>query len=53
MEYKATKSFTGKISMAVGEVRDIPDKTLAKELLRAGYIIEMKADKPVKRKKGE
>ena len=48
MEYKALKSFSGKISMSRGEVRKIEDKSLVKDLLNAGYIMEMKADKPKK-----
>lgn len=46
--YKALKSFTGKIAMTKDEVREIEDKELVKDLLRAGYIIELKADKPKK-----
>lgn len=44
--YKALVSFSGLISMAMGEVRDIPDKSVVKDLLKAGYIMELKADKP-------
>ena len=49
MEYKALKSFSGKISMSSGEVRKIEDKSLVKDLLNAGSIMEMKADKPKKK----
>ena len=54
MLYKALTSFSGVISMAKGEVREISDSALIKDLSKAGYIMEMKADeseKP-KRKKG-
>ena len=40
--YKANISFSGVISMTAGEVKDIPDLTIAKDLLRAGYITEIK-----------
>lgn len=36
--YKALKSFVGKVSMVEGEVKDILDEEVAKDLLRAGYI---------------
>lgn len=41
MEYKALKSFSGKISMSRDEVRKIDDKSLVKDLLNAGYIMEL------------
>ncbi len=51
MKYKALVSFSGIISMAMDEVREIPDKSLVKDLMRAGYIIELKPDrKPRKRR---
>ena len=62
MQYKAIVSFSGKISMAMGQVREISDESLANDLLRAGYIIEakpkeekaenVKAEKPKSRRKG-
>ena len=45
MLVKALTSFVGKISMNVDEVREIVDKELAKDLIRAGYVIEIKATK--------
>lgn len=39
--YKALKSFSGKISMNKGQVREIADKEFAKNLLKAGYIEEV------------
>ena len=46
--YKAVVGFTGVITMKKGEVKDIKDKALVKDLLKAGYIVEFK---PVKAKK--
>ena len=51
MKYKALVSFSGLVTMAEGDVREIPDKSIAKDLLNAGLIMELKADrKPRKRK---
>ena len=58
MEYKALVSFSGKVSMSVGEVKNIADVNIAKDLLRAGYIEEIKpaekaeAKAPKSNKKG-
>lgn len=42
MKYKAKVNFSGnKISMSVGEVKEVADD-IAKDLLRAGYIEEIK-----------
>ena len=47
MAFKATISFSGrKISMKKGDVRDITDEALAKDLLNAGYVIELEESKP-------
>jgi hypothetical protein len=46
--YKALISFSGKVSMSKGQVREIADKEFAKNLLKAGYIEEVK---PTKKKK--
>lgn len=40
--YEAIKSFSGAVSMSVGDIRDISDVNIAKDLLRAGYIREIK-----------
>ena len=40
--YEAIKSFSGVISMSCGEVAEINDDYIAKDLLRAGYIREVK-----------
>lgn len=39
MVYRATRSFTGRITMIKGEVREISDPELEKDLLRCGYIV--------------
>lgn len=50
MRYKATVSFTGVVSMAVGEVKEIASP-VAENLVKVGYIIPLdkaeKAEKPV------
>ena len=41
-KYKATVSFSGlKISMQMGEVREISDPALVENLIKAGQIIEL------------
>ena len=49
--FTALTSFSGKISMAEGEVREIPDPSLVKDLLKAGYIKETAEEKKSVRKK--
>ena len=41
MMYKAKVNFSGIISMSVGELSDIADASIAKDLLKAGYIEEV------------
>lgn len=54
MLYKATTSFSGIFSMVANEVKEITDKEIISDLLKAGYIIEYTADKKsTKKKKGE
>ncbi len=48
MMYRALLSFTGKISMAMGDVKEIKDTSIAKDLLKAGYIEEIKEIVPEK-----
>ena len=43
--YKALISFSGVISMACGEVREISDRAIAKDLLEAGYIEKIITEK--------
>lgn len=40
--YKALRSFTGKTVMKKGETRDLTDKAIIKDLIKAGYIEEVK-----------
>ena len=40
--YKAKVSFSGVVSMNVGEIKEIADVSIAKDLLKAGYIEEVK-----------
>lgn len=59
MKVKAKVSFSGIVSMGLGEVREIDDEEVLRDLLRAGYVEEAegktskaeKADKPDKPKK--
>lgn len=46
--YKAKVGFSGLISMKKNEVREIKDKKIVEDLLKAGYIEEVK---PTKSKK--
>ncbi len=45
MKVKALKSFAGQISMNEDEVRDIPDLSVVKDLLNAGYIEKIEQKK--------
>lgn len=49
--YKALVSFSGLINMTKGEVREIKDKEIIKDLLKAGYIEEVVEKKEPKNKK--
>jgi hypothetical protein len=60
MAYRATKSFTGLVSMVKGEVRELEDEKIVKDLLKSGYIEDLsekqraaKSSKPSKTKGGE
>lgn len=46
--YKALTSFVGKVSMVEGETKEILDKEVVQDLLRAGYI-EKVADNKLKK----
>ena len=52
MLYKALISFSGVVSMATDEIRDISDKSIAMDLLKAGYVEEVPQEekKTVKKK---
>ena len=39
---KAKVSFAGVVTMGVGEVRDITDKAIVKDLVQAGYVEKVK-----------
>lgn len=43
--YKALVSFSGAISMAMGEIKNIEDGAIVKDLLNAGYIEKVKEDR--------
>ena len=49
--YKALTSFCGIVSMRAGEVKDIADTNIAKDLIKAGYIEEIKPAEKVKAEK--
>ena len=49
--YRALKSFSGKVSMHKGEIKAITDKSVVADLLRAGYIEEVKPQKKEKENK--
>lgn len=47
--HKALKSFSGAISMREGETREIDNAELVADLLKAGYIEEVKRGRSVKK----
>ena len=49
MKYRAVKSFSGKESMRRGEIKAITDKNVVADLLRAGFIEEIKKTKEAKK----
>lgn len=51
MRYKALVSFSGKIAMAMGDIREIEDASLVDDLMKAGYIIPFEAEVKEKPKK--
>lgn len=52
-QYKAKENFTGtEVSMCVGEVRDLTDSNIVSDLLRAGYIEEVKPAEKAETKRG-
>ena len=42
MLVKALISFAGKVSMYAGETQEVSDEATLKDLLRAGYVVEVK-----------
>ena len=49
--YKALVSFSGAVSMSKGEVKDISDPIIVKDLVKAGYIEEIKPAESKAKKK--
>jgi hypothetical protein len=48
MKVKARISFSGLVSMGKGEEKEITDKLILDDLLRAGYVEDVKSKKNVK-----
>ena len=46
--YKAIVGFSGLITMRKNEIKEIKDKNIVKDLLKAGYIVEIKPEKAKK-----
>ncbi len=46
--YRAIKGFSGVITMRKDEVKEIKNKDVVKDLLKAGYIVEVKPEKSKK-----
>lgn len=46
MKIKALKSFSGALTMTVGEVREYGNEEILNDLMRAGYIEEVRPRKP-------
>lgn len=42
MKYIAKKAFSGRLSMKKGDIKDLNDAYIIKDLLNAGYIEEVK-----------
>lgn len=55
MKYKALISFSGVLSMKIGEIKEISDDNIVKDLVKAGYIEEVSslAEKPIVEEKKE
>lgn len=55
MKYRALVTFSGKVSMVIGEVKDLSnlDPLIIEDLLKAGYIMPVEGkEKPKNTKKG-
>ncbi|SNR85947.1 hypothetical protein SAMN05446037_100161 [Anaerovirgula multivorans] len=48
MKVKALVSFSGTFSMYKGEIKECSDKAILLDLLQAGYIEEIKSERPKK-----
>lgn len=55
MKYRALKGFSGLVSMRKGDVKEIKDKYIVDDLLKAGYIEPTEKPKTTKKtsSKGE
>lgn len=54
MAYRALKCFSGSVSMAAGDIRDIEGDDIVKDLIEAGYIEKVSpADKAKPEPKAE
>ena len=51
--YKALKSFGGVVSMVSGEIRDISNPLVVNDLVKAGYIVEVKPAKDKAKEEAE
>lgn len=54
MIVKALRSFSGVLPMRKGDIREIKDETIARDLLKVGYVEKIELDKPdksIRRKK--
>ena len=49
MKYKAIVGFSGLVSMKKGEVKEIKDKYIVEDLLKAGYIEATEKPKTTKK----
>ena len=50
MKYKATVGFSGLVSMRKGEIKEIKDKYIVDDLLKAGYIEPIEKPKTTTKK---
>lgn len=41
MKVRAIKSFTGKVRMIKGEVREVEDEAIARDLVNCGYAVDL------------
>jgi len=47
MKVKATKSFSGLVTMAKGSVREIPEGPILTDLLSCGYVEKISVEKEI------
>lgn len=45
--YKALRSFSGQVSMTKNEIKDITDEVVAKDLVRAGYVVKVEVPEKI------